>query len=176
MGEITPFSPALVAGLQPPTPLNLGHDVSRFDCGKVALNDWLQRTARKAEGKSARCYVTSTSTHNEVVGYYCLAAGAVQHDGAPRLLRRNMPNPTPVVIIGRLAVDKRFQGKGVGRALLRDALLRIVRASDLVGARAVLVHAVDQAAVPFYARYDFRAFPNGSQTLYLPIESIVAAL
>jgi len=80
----------------------------------------------------------------------------VAHDGAPRALRKNMPSPTPVVIIGRLAVDKNFQGRALGRALLQDALLRITKASDLVGARAVLVHAVDQETVPFYARYGDR--------------------
>jgi GNAT superfamily N-acetyltransferase len=100
----------------------------------------------------------------------------VQHEGAPRKLRQNLPNPTPVVIIGRLAVDKAYQGKGIGRGLLKDALLRITKASELVGARAVLVHAVDQEAVPFYARYGFRSFPMGNQSLYLPIDEIVAAL
>jgi GNAT superfamily N-acetyltransferase len=87
-----------------------------------------------------------------------------------------MPDPTPVVIIGRLAVDKAYQGKGIGRALLKDALLRVTKASELVGARAVVVHAVDQEAVPFYARYGFRTFPIGNQTLYLPIDEIIAEL
>jgi GNAT superfamily N-acetyltransferase len=76
----------------------------------------------------------------------------------------------------RLAVDKNHQGQGLGRALLRDALLRVTKASELVGARAVLVHAIDQEAVPFYARYGFRSFPVGNQTLYLPIEEIIHSL
>lgn len=96
--------------------------------------------------------------------------------GAPRKLRQNAPDPTPVVIIGRLAVDKAFQGKGLGRGLLKDALLRITKASEMVGARAVVVHAVDQEAVPFYARYGFRSFPIGNQTLFLTIEEIVRSL
>jgi GNAT superfamily N-acetyltransferase len=174
MGEIRPFPPALAATLLPPAPLLPTHDVTRFDCGKIPLNDWLQHRALRSEGRSARTYV-ACSRHT-VIGYYCLAAGAVQHDGAPRALRKNMPSPTPVVIIGRLAVDKNFQGRGLGRALLQDALLRITKASDLVGARAVLVHAVDQETVPFYARYGFKSFPNGNQTLYLPIEEIIANL
>ncbi len=174
MGEITPYSSALAATLLPPAPLQPTHDASRFDCGKVPLNDWLRNTALRSEGRSARCYVACS--RNSIVGYYCLAAGAVQHDGAPRPLRRNMPNPTPIVIIGRLAVDRSVQGNGLGRALLKDALLRVTKASDLVGARAVLVHAVDQEAVPFYARYGFRSFPKGNQTLYLPIDEIIAAL
>jgi GNAT superfamily N-acetyltransferase len=87
-----------------------------------------------------------------------------------------MPDPTPVVIIGRLAIDKNYQGKGLGRALLKDALLRITKASELVGARAVIVHAVDQGAIPFYARYGFKSFPVGSQTLFLPIDEIINSL
>lgn len=174
MGEVTPYSMVALGAVMPPAPLQATHDVSRFDCGKIPLNDWVRHTALRSEGRSARCYVLSL--RNTVIGFYCLSAGAVQHEGAPRKLRQNLPNPTPVVIIGRLAVDKAYQGKGIGRGLLKDALLRITKASELVGARAVLVHAVDQEAVPFYARYGFRSFPMGNQSLYLPIDEIVAAL
>lgn len=173
MAEITPYQEAL-GPILPPAPLLSSHDVSRFDCGKVPLNDWLKHTALRAEARSARCYVVLR--RQSAIGFYCLAAGAVEHSGAPRKLRHNLPNPTPVVIIGRLAVDKEYQGKGLGRALLQDALLRITKASELVGARAVLVHAVDQEAVPFYARYGFKSFPFGRQTLYLPIEEIIRSL
>jgi GNAT superfamily N-acetyltransferase len=141
---------------------------------KVALNDWIRDTALRSEGRTSRCYVVLQ--RNVVVGFYCLAAGAVQHEGAPRKLRQNAPNPVPVAIIGRLAVDKALQGNGLGRALLKDALSRITRASELVGARAVIVHAVDQEAVTFYARYGFRVFPFGNQTLYLTIDEIIASL
>jgi len=154
--------------------VGLTHDTSRFDCGKIPLNDWIKHAAARSEGKSARCYVLCSKS--TVVGFYCIAAGAVQHEGAPRKLRQNMPNSSPVVILGRLAVDKAYQGQGLGRALLKDALLRITKASELVGARAVLVHAVDQESVPFYARYGFRSFPFGNQTLYLPIEEIINSL
>jgi GNAT superfamily N-acetyltransferase len=173
MGEITPYSMALEA-LLPPVPLSPNHDTSRFDCGKPPLNDWLKFRAIKSEGRSARCYVLCQ--RNSVIGYYCLSAGAIQHDGSPGKLRKNTPNPIPVVIIGRLALDKVFQGKGLGRALLKDALLRVTRASEMVGARAVLVHAVDREVVPFYARYGFHSFPTNNQTLFLPIEEIIAAL
>jgi GNAT superfamily N-acetyltransferase len=171
---VTPYQSALGALIQAPVPLLDSHDTSRFDCGKPALNDWLKHTALKSEGRSARCYVACI--RGSVVGYYCLAAGAVQHEDAPRTLRRNLPNPTPVVIIGRLAVDKAYQQKGLGRALLKDALVRVTKASQLVGARAVLVHAVDQEAVPFYSRYNFRTFPHGNQTLFLPIDEIISTL
>lgn len=173
MGEIKPYAAALAAILAP-TPLLPTHDLSRFDCGKIPLNDWIQNTALSSEGRSARCYVALQ--RNSVIGFYCLSTGAVQHDGAPRVLRRNLPNPTPIVIIGRLAVDKSYQSKGIGRALLKDALLRVTKASELVGVRAVLVHTVDQEAVPFYARYGFRAFPMGNQSLFLPVDEIVKVL
>lgn len=174
MGEITPYSSLALAALSPPVPLQASHDISRFDCGKVALNDWLRHTALRSEGRTARCYVVTQ--RNTVVGYYCLAAGAVRHEGAPRKLRQNAPDPTPVVIIGRLAVDKAVQSKGIGRGMLKDALSRITKASEMVGARAVVVHAVDQEAVPFYARYGFRSFPIGNQTLFLTIDEIVSSL
>jgi GNAT superfamily N-acetyltransferase len=168
------FISAALGPIPAPVPLNNQHDVARFDCGKVPLNDWIRTTALRSEGKSSRTYVIAQ--RQTVVGFYCISAGAVQHDGAPRKLRQNMPDPTPVVILGRLATDKAFQGKGLGRALLKDALLRIAKASEMVGARAVLVHAVDQEAVPFYANYGFRSFPVGNQTLFLPIDEIVAEL
>ncbi|MBS0246964.1 MAG: GNAT family N-acetyltransferase [Proteobacteria bacterium] len=174
MGEVTPYSQATLAALSPPAPFSATLDATGFDCGKVALNDWIRDTAGRSEGRTARCVVVTRN--NSIVGFYCLAAGAVQHQGAPRKLRQNSPDPIPVVIIGRLAVDKRLQGLGIGRGLLKDALLRITKASELVGARAVIVHAVDQEAVPFYARYGFRSFPMGNQTLYLTIEDIVASL
>jgi GNAT superfamily N-acetyltransferase len=174
MGEITPYSKLTLAALGPPVPFQGSHDVSRFDCGKVPLNDWIRDIALRSEGRTARCYVVAQ--RNVVVGFYCLAAGAVQHEGGPRKLRQNSPDPIPVVIIGRLAVDKTFQGKGMGRGMLKDALLRVTKASELVGARAVIVHAVDQESVPFYARYGFRAFPMGNQTLFLTIEDIIKVL
>ena len=172
MGEVTPATAP--NSYSAPAPLLPTHDTSTFDCGKPPLNDWLRHKALKSEGRSARCFVTCFQ--GAVAGYYCLAAGAVAHDGAPRKLRQNMPDPTPVVILGRLAVDRAHQGRGIARGLLKDALLRIVKASDLVGARAVLVHAIDLDAVPFYARYGFRAFPTGQQSLYLPIDEIIASL
>jgi GNAT superfamily N-acetyltransferase len=174
MGEVTPYSKLALAALGPPVPFQATHDISRFDCGKVPLNDWLRDAALKSEGRTARCYVVVQ--RNAVVGFYCLAAGAVQHHGAPRKLRRNSPDPIPVVIIGRLAVDRTLQGNGIGRGMLKDALSRITKASELVGARAVIVHAVDHEAVPFYARYGFRAFPMGNQTLFLTIDDIIKAL
>ena len=172
MGEVTPALEAL----QAPVPLTIIHDTSRFDCGRPPLNDRLKFRALTSESRSARYFVLCARKTSLVIGYYCLTVGAVQYDGAPRKIRQNTPSPIPVIIIDRMAIDKAYQGKGLGRALLKDALLRIVRASELVGARAVLVHAVDQAAAPFYARYGFKSFPANNQTLFLPMDEIVAAL
>ncbi len=174
MGEITPGARA-PAIFEAPEPLNLSHDTSIFDCGNPSLDDWLKTRALKSEGRSARCYVV-VSQNQVVAGYYCVSAGAVAHEGAPRKLRQNMPDPIPVVIVGRLAVDRRHQAQGLGRALLKDALLRITKASSLVGARAVLVHAIDENAVPFYASYGFQPFPSSNLTLFLPIDQIIASL
>ena len=173
MGEVTPYPGALEA-LLPPVPLTSAHDTSRFDCGKPPLNDWLRFRALKSEGRSARCYVLSS--RGFIVGYYCISAGAIQHDGAPwGSGAKTCPTRFPRSL-SRLALDKAYQGRGLGRALLKDALLRITKASELVGARAVLVHAVDQEVVSFYARYGFRSFPTNNQTLFLTVDEIVSAL
>lgn len=138
------------------------------------LDDWLRARALKAEGRSARTYVVTID--DVVVGYYCFAAGGVRLEEAPARLRRNMPQMVPVILIGRLAVDKRYQGLGVGKGLLKDALLRAVQAAEIVGARALLVHAIDQEAAAFYAKFGFLEYPEMSQTFFLPMETIAAAL
>jgi predicted GNAT family N-acyltransferase len=97
-------------------------------------------------------------------------------EGISAKATKKASDPAPVVVIGRLAVDKPLQGKGLGRAILKDALSRIVKASEMVDAKAVIVHAVDQEAVPFYARYGFHPFPLGNQTLYLTINEVIASL
>jgi ribosomal protein S18 acetylase RimI-like enzyme len=111
-----------------------------------------------------------------VVGYYCLATGAEKRVAMPKKIRQGIPDPVPLMIIGRLAVDRSYQGRGIGSGLLLDALKRILAASELVGCRAVLVHAIDQAALGFYIQYGFIEFPTGSQTLFLPIETIRTGL
>ncbi len=160
--------------LVPPAALNPSHDVSTFDCGKPPLTEWLRIHATKNEGKGSRTYVVCDGAR--VVGYYALAAGAVERDRAPSNIARNMPDPVPVFVIGRLAVDRAFSGKRIGVGLLKDALKRAVSASREIGARAVLVHAVDDEAVGFYLQYKFKPFPTDARTLYLPIDHIVSAL
>ena len=156
MGNVTPLSKVSGQPLSAPTPFNsTAHDVSRFDCGKQPLNDWLRFRAAKAEGLSSRAYVVCDKAM--VAGYYCLSTGSIAHDATNAKLRQNMPNPIPVMIIGRLAVDTEYMRRGIGSGLLRDALLRICTASKTIGARAALVHAIDQEAVAFYTAHGFRA-------------------
>jgi predicted N-acetyltransferase YhbS len=177
MGEVTPHPATLTAPIySPPAPLgSASFDIAQFDCGKPALNHWLKHRALKAEGRSARSYVVAVGG-NVVVGYYCIATGSVTRSAElPRKLKHNMPESVPVMVLGRLAVDIRHQGKGIGRGLMKDALLRTVAASDVAGCRALMVHAIDQDALPFYLQYGFHRAPvQGNLTLFLPIEEAVA--
>ena len=173
MGEVTAL-PIARAALTPPAPIIPQHDVSQFDCGKIQLNDWLRKYALKNEVRASRCFVTCSS--RSVVGFYCLSAGSVEHSDVPSALKRNMPPIIPVLVLGRMAVDKHYQGHGIGGALLKDAMARALGASKEIGAMALLVHAIDREAVPFYVQYGFQAFPEGTLTLYLPIATIHAGL
>ena len=173
MGEVTQL-PISRAALTPPAPITAEHDVAQFDCGKIPLNDWLRKYALKNEGRASRCFVTCSS--RVVVGFYCLAAGSVEPLDVPGALKRNMPSIIPVLVLGRMAVDKQYQGHGIGGALLKDALRRAATVSTDIGAAAVLVHAIDSEAVPFYVQYGFQAFPEGTLTLYLPMKTIVAGI
>ena len=161
--------------LSAPAPLLRTHDLSKFDCGVASLNNWLRNFAIRSEGKSARCFVVCSS--NVVVGYHCISAGAVDRDkDAPEPLRKNMPAMLPIMLIGRLAVDNAFHGHGIGKGLLKDALRRILNASTEVGARAAIVHAIDDNAVAFYKQFGFKPFPGDERALYLATEEIAAAM
>lgn len=174
MAEIIAHPKASETAIAAPTPLSDQHDLSGFDCGKPPLNDWLRYRALRSEGRSARAYVVA---HGKLaIGYYCISAGAVIAKDAPGALRRNMPNPIPVMIIGRLAVDKTCQGQRIGSGMLKDALQRILGVSTTVGARAVMVHAIDNDAIAFYASYGFKPFPLDSRTMFLSISEIAAAI
>ncbi|MGD9981129.1 MAG: GNAT family N-acetyltransferase [Hyphomonadaceae bacterium] len=133
-----------------PAVLKVGHDVTGFDCGREQLNAWLRDRAKKAsENDIARTYVVCRGS-KRVVGYYALAAGAVAHASAPGGLSRNTPDPIPVIILARLGVDAREQGQGIGRDLLADAMRRALQAARIIGARALLIHALDADAATFY--------------------------
>lgn len=157
-----------LAGLTSPARLTATHILTTFDCGTPSLNAWLSRNALKNDVTGAsRTYVVGIE--NRVVGYLCLAAGAIVHPDAPQALQRNMPDPIPVMVLGRLAVDRAFQGQGFGTALLRDAILRVLQASDIVGVRAILVHAISEEAKQFYLAHGFLESPVASMTLCLPL-------
>lgn len=157
-----------------PVPLTAEHDLSIFDCGEPALNDWLRHRALKNESRFSRTYVVCHGTN--VVAYCCISAGAVERAAAPGKVRRNAPDTIPVSVIGRLAVSRSHSGHGLGADILSDALQRIAVASQSIGIGAVLVHAKDEAAKRFYLKCaEFIEYPDGSQTLFLPIETVVAA-
>lgn len=157
------------ARLSVPEKLNLSHDLSQFQCGEPALDEWLRRRALPNEQSGAsRTYVISAG--RRVVGYYALASGAVAHANAPGRVRRNMPDPIPVMVIGRLAMDVKFQGRGLGPALLRDAILRTLQAAEIAGIRAILVHAISERAKLFYEKCGFSASPIDPMTLMVTVK------
>ncbi|KQZ31398.1 GNAT family N-acetyltransferase [Caulobacter sp. Root1472] len=163
------------AKLSAPVPLKAEHDLSNFDCGEPALDDWLKQRALKNESRFSRTYVVCEGA--SVVAYFCISAGAVDREAAPGKLRRNAPDAIPVSVIGRLAVSRAYAGRGLGADILSDALRRIAIASQSIGIGAVLVQAKDRRAKQFYmACAEFIEYPAESRTLFLPIETIIAAL
>lgn len=155
--------------LSAPTLLGEIHELDRFRSGNDALDDWLRRRARANQaGGASRTYVVAEGLR--VVGYYCLASGALDHIEAPGALRRNMPDPIPVAVLGRLAVDGEWQGRGLGAALLQDAVLRTTQAAAIMGIRGLLVHAISNPAKYFYERHGFTASPNHPMTLVLSLK------
>jgi GNAT superfamily N-acetyltransferase len=154
--------------IRAPEKLSAEHDLSTFDCGEPVLNDWLRRRALQNETSGAsRTYVVCAGMR--VLGYYTLAVGAVAHAEAPGRVRRNMPDPVPVMVLGRLAVDKEFQGRHIGGGLLRDAVLRTVQAAEIAGIRAILVHAISVEAKRFYEGYGFVASPVDPMTVMIAV-------
>jgi GNAT superfamily N-acetyltransferase len=174
MGKITNFPSAQTAEISPPCALGKHHDLTKFSCGKPPLDDWLRQRALKAEGATARTYVVCQG--NTVVAYYSLATGSIQRERALKKLQRNAPDDIPVTILARLAVDSRYTGQAIGSHLLKEAIERTLQVAEIVGVRAMLVHAIDEDAAEFYKKYKFVEFPDGSQTLFLPIATIVKAL
>lgn len=161
--------------LQAPVPLADHHDVEAFASGAPTLDAWIRRKARANQASGAsRTYVLCRG--ERVVGFYALAAGSVSHDLSPRKLRQNMPDPVPVIVLGRLAVDAREQGNGLGRALLRDAVLRVAAAAREVGVAAMLVHALHDRAKAFYVAAGFEPSPVDPMVLILRIKDINALI
>lgn len=161
--------------LQAPVPQADHHDVEAFASGAQTLDAWIWRKARANQASGAsRTYVLCRS--DRVVGFYALAAGSVSHDLSPRKLRQNMPDPVPVIVLGRLAVDASEQGNGLGRALLRDAVLRVAAAAREVGVAAMLVHARNDRAKAFYVAAGLEPSPVDPMVLILRIKDINALI
>jgi GNAT superfamily N-acetyltransferase len=153
--------------LNAPQPLTAAHNVATFECGEPALDEWLKRRAMANQISGASRTFVVTGTDGLVYGYYAMAAGAVSHQQATSAVRRNMPDPVPVMVLGRLAVDRRAQGIKLGASLLQDAVNRAVAVSQNAGVRALLVHALHDRAKAFYEHYGFQPSPLHPMTLLL---------
>lgn len=170
---VTPL-PAGALQFRPPAPITAAHDLSGFTSRHETLNEWLRKHALKNEGATARTYVVALG--HVVVGYYTLASGGVARATLPRRFRHNSPEQIPLVVLGRLATDRNFEGRGIGSGMLQEAIRRTVASSQTVGVRGLLVHAIDDDAAAFYKKYDFLATPTEPRTLLLPVETAIAAL
>ena len=156
------------AALSAPEPLADRHWIDVIDCTEAGLAQWLKQRARRNQREGAsRTFVVCEG--RRVIGYYCLAAGAIAHAAAPGNVRRNMPDPVPVMVLGRLAVDSGWLGRGVGQGLLKDAILRTIRVAREAGVRALLAHAVSPAAKAFYLKHGFRESPIEPLTVMLNV-------
>jgi GNAT superfamily N-acetyltransferase len=153
--------------LAAPQPLEATHDLASFDCGEPSLNEWLKRRALASHLSGASRTFVVVDDQILVVGYYALAAGAISHESAAGAVRRNMPDPIPVLVLGRLAVDQRAQGIHLGAALLRDAVQRGAAVSQNAGVRAIVVHALNDRARDFYQQYGFQGSPLHPMTMML---------
>jgi GNAT superfamily N-acetyltransferase len=155
-----------VTAYSTPRPIGSEDDLANFDSGEPSLDEWLRKRALTNQSTGAsRCFVTCRD--GQVVGYYALATGSVQRLEASRRVGQGMPEPIPVVLLGRLAVDRKEQGRSLGSALLRDAIARTVEAAEIIGVRALLVHALHERARDFCLHHDFEPSPTDPMHLML---------
>lgn len=163
--------------LRPPARLTAGHDVTDFRSEREELNIWLLRHALRSEARTARTYVV-TEGPTRVAGFYTLSSGSIRRAELPTAkLRRNTSDPVPVMVLGRLATDERFSGQGIGRGMLKDAITRMLLASEQIGTLGLVTHALDEKAGAFYLKFSFvPCLPIGNRTFLLPSETARAAL
>ncbi len=148
------------------------HILDGFCCGITSLDNWLKHKARRNEiSRASRTYVLATE-EKLAIGYYALASASIASNEAPRKIKRNMPDPIPAMVLGRLAVDQAYQGKKLGDALLRDAILRVLQIAEIAGVKAILVHAISKDVKKFYLDRSFVISPSDPMTLILPLESL----
>lgn len=158
-----------------PRPITPEDNLEGFSCGYPSLDDYLTERALSNHDKGgSRCYVSTRD--GRVVGYYALATGSVLHGDVSGKYRRNMPDPIPVVLLSRLAVDTKEKGNGLGSNLLKDAILRSLEVAQIAGVRAILVHAIDDEAAGFYRRHDFDPSPTDPNHLLLLMKDALAAV
>lgn len=158
-----------MSGYGAPRPIREGDDVAAFDSGAPSLDDYLRTRALVNHlAGASRCFVTCRD--GRVVGFYALASASVERSAAPGRVRRNMPDPVPVILLSRLAIDSKERGRGLGKHLLRDAITRSVQAADLIGVRAMLVHALHDEARSFYRHFEFEPSPTDPLHLLLLIK------
>lgn len=157
-----------------PEPLTADHFLGNFDSGVASLDEWLRRRALQNQASGAsRTFVVCDA--DQVVAYYALAASAIAPDAAPGRFRRNMPDPIPVVVLGRLAISRSHQGQGLGRALFQDAAKRVTHAADTIGIRGLLVHAISDEAKAFYVKLGLKQSPIDPMTLMATVSELMAA-
>lgn len=160
--------------LSAPIPLAATHLLDEFACGEASLDEWLKRRALTNQFSGASRTFVVTDQEGRVCGYYAMAAGAVSHQAATSRVRRNMPDPVPVMVLARLAVDRRAHGIKLGASLLLDAVGRAVSVSQHAGVRALLVHALHDRAKQFYVHHGFQQSPQHPMTLMLRLDSVKA--
>jgi GNAT superfamily N-acetyltransferase len=162
--------------LAAPQPLAAHHRLAAFACGEPSLDDWLKRRAARNQATGAsRTYVVCDGD-DTVLGFYCLAAGAIGRVAAPKALQRNQPDPLPVLVLGRLAIHHTHHQQGLGTALLNDAIRRSLQAADIAGVTALLVHALSEPALRFYLSRGFTESPVRPMTLCLMLATVAQAL
>ena len=168
-------APKRRAKLTKPAPLRGGHILRDFNCGEDSLNYWLWKHALLAQ--AARTATTVVVCRGRrVAGYFSIANGAVSHSSTSAKVRRNVPDPIPATVLGRLAVNKIEQGKGLGGDILREAMRRALAATRYSAARIMIVHPLNAQSVKFYGNYGFRPLKGDSSALYLPMETIADSL
>lgn len=159
-----------------PHPLEPEHQLSQFFCEEAVLDNWLKKRALKNQCLGASRIFVICNEEQQVIAYYSLATGAIESKETPGKVRRNMPNPIPVMLLGRLAVDHRYKSQGLGTGLLKDAILRTLAVAQHAGIKALLVHALSEQAKLFYKYHGFYESTNNSMTLLITLDDAMKSV